>query len=236
MSLLNNLRKSIVRKLIRPEDGCILVGKETKLLYNEEDDMYILGMHSTNNDYYKKPTLVGWRDGWVHSMGAMEVSFSEWIYGVLDNICEQYSEKLDTLDVSEIKRLSRRKNGEKLMINKESFCSIMTVLDKYYNDLHKIEDVLNVIFENNALTAIFDGIVDALEEDLEPDLPFNEEPMLYDWLFNYDAGRKEKAKEGIDGWPLTTSAELYDYLVWKRDVKSNETKVESYGEYYTLEE
>jgi len=226
MSLFNDLRQGIVRKLIRPEDGYIPAGKNVKLLYNEEDDMYILGMHSENG-YYNKPTIMGWRDGWVHSMGAKEVPFKEWIYGVLDNIYEQYSRRLDTLTISEIKELTRRRDGKRLMINKESFCDIMEALDKYYHDLHKIEGVLNVIFENNALTAVFDAIIDALEEDMEPELPFNEEYMLYQWLFEYDAGRNEKAKKGVDGWSLTTAAELYDYLVWKRDVKANETETDS---------
>ena len=234
MSLFNNLRQRIVHKLIRPEDGYIPAGKEIKLLYNEEDNMYILGMYSTNG-YYNKPTLVGWRDGWVHSMGAKEIPFSEWIYGVLDNIGEQYSKRLDTLTAQDIRRLTRRKNGDRLMINKESFCDIMEALDKYWHDLHKIENVLSVIFEQNALTAVFDSIVDALEEDLEPNLDF-EDPMLYMWLFDYDAGRNEKAREGIDGWPLTTAAELYDYLIWKRDVKCNEAETEMREECDTWQE
>jgi hypothetical protein len=187
--------------------------------------MYILGMHSTNG-YYTKPTLVGWRDGWVHSVGAEEVPFSEWIYGVLDNIGDQYSNRLDTLTMQEIKHITK-KGCKKLMINKESFVNIMEAIDRYWNDLRKFENMLNVVFEQNMLTAVVDSIIDALEEDLEPNLEFHEEPMLYEWLFEYDAGRKEKAKEGIDGWPLTTAAELYDYLVWKRDVKAHEIEVDS---------
>lgn len=235
MSLLNDLRQGIVRKLIRPEDGYIQAGKDIKLLYNEEDDMYILGMHSTNG-YYNKPTLVGWRDGWVHSMGAKEVPFSEWIYGVLDNIGEQYSKRLDSLTVQDIQILTRNKKGKKLMINKESFCAIIESLDKYWRDLHKIEDVFNVIFENNTLTAVFDSIIDALVDDLEPNLDSHEEPLIFDWLFRYDGGRANEAKEGIDGWSLTTAAELYDYLVWKRDVKAHETEAEMCEDGYSWEE
>ena len=123
------------------------------------------------------------------------------------------------------------------MINKESFCAIMEAADKYWHDLHKIEDVLNVIFEQNALTAVFDSVIDALEEDLEPNLDdCYEEPLLYTWLFEYDAGRNEKAKKGIDGFSLTTAAELYDYLVWKRDVRENEIEAEMREECDTGEE
>ena len=231
MNLFNSIRQSIVKKLIHPEeDGYMPVGdRDIKFYYNEEDDVYLLGMH-TENGYYNKPTLIGWRDGWMHSKPIMEIPFDHWIYGVLDNIGEQYSKRLDALTVQDIRILTSKKKGKKLMINKESFCTIMTSLDKYWRDLHKIEDVFNVIFENNTLTAVFDSIVDALIEDLEPNLETYEEPVIYDWLFRYDGGRANEAKEGIDGHPLTTAAELYDYLVWKRYVRENE--VETFDEEY----
>ena len=97
MGLFNNLRQRIVRKLIRPEDGYMFIGtdkdKQTRFYYNEEDNVYILGMPS-DNGYYSKPTLVGWRDGWVYSSNLKEVPFKKWIYGVLENIGDQYSERL----------------------------------------------------------------------------------------------------------------------------------------------
>lgn len=227
MSLFNSIRQGIVKKLIRPEeDGYLPVGdKDIKFYYNEQNDIYLLGMY-TDNGYYNKPTLMGWRDGWVHSDPIKEIPFDKWIYGVLDNIGEQYSKRLDALTVQDIKILTKSKKGKKLMINKESFCAIMQSLDKYWRDLHKIEEVFNVIFENNTLTAVFDSIVDALVDDLEPDLETYEDPVIYEWLFRYDGGRAKEANEGIDGHPLTTASELYDYLVWKRDVRENETETD----------
>ena len=217
MGLFNNLRRYIVRKLIRLGD----VDNCTKFYYNENDNVYI---RSTGPGCYSKPTLVGWRDAWMHSTNLKEIPFDDWIYGVLENVCDLYFDKLDSLTPNDFKNLSDMKkdrDGEKLMISKQSFCDIMETLDKYWGKLHSLEEVLNVVFEDNMLTKIFDNVINALEEDLEPDLGDDEEPILCRWLLDLDAGRDVRAKEIIEGHPLTTAAELYDYLVWKRDGNSD---------------
>ena len=225
MSLFNNVRKRIVRKLMKPEDGYVFVGsnkdKQVQFYYNEEDNVYILGM-PTDVGYYNKPTLVGWRDAWMHSTNLKEIPFKKWIYGILENIGDQYSDRLDKITTNEIKQLKRNRNGDKLVINKQSFCDIMHALDKYWDNLRSLECILDVVFEDNPLTAIYDSVIMALEEDMEPNIGDDEEHAIYRWLLEFNAGRNEKAKEGIDGRSLTTAEQLYDYLVWKKEARELE--------------
>ena len=229
MGMLNNLRKRIVQKLIRPEDGYTYTGfhekEPLKFYYQEDTKKYLLGMR-VDNWYYFCPTLSGWSSyaskflPWgehPYNKEPKEIDFITWIHGILDNLYEEYSGRLNSLSVQDVKKLTKRENGEKLMINKQSFCDIMETLDRYWGKLRSLEGVLDVVFEDNMLTKIFDGVMNALEEDLEPDLDMKETPMLYTWFFDLDAGRDPRAKDIIDGHPLTTAEELYDYLVWKRD-------------------
>lgn len=230
MGLLNNLRKCIVDKLIRPEDGYTFTGfsddKPVKLCYQEGTNKYLFQKTHAGKRVYYEPTLSGWKEYPCDNQPG-EVYFQLWICGVLGNISTQYSKRLDeiTTMIRGPRRLNdfkKNANGDKLMINKQSFCEIMNALDKYWDNLRGLEEILDVVFEGNFLTAIYDAVVDALEDDLEPELDDGEEPMLYRWLLEFDAGRSNKAKEGIDGHPLTTAAELYDYLTWKRDVSSDD--------------
>lgn len=92
MGLFNNIRRNIVQKLARPEDGFV----QAKFYWNEEEDMYVLGMESKTG-YYNIPSLSGWKDGWAFSVGLKEIPFSQWIYGVLKNVEDQYCHKLDEL-------------------------------------------------------------------------------------------------------------------------------------------
>ena len=227
MKVFNNLRQHIVRKLIRPEDGYIYTGtwEDEPVQFVKErsrlGDKYYYSRVCDGQRVYFEPTLTGWKRN-EDDIHVTETSFDSWIVGILDNIYNQYSEKLSNISRKELKQFQKSENKEWLMINKQSFCDIMEALDKYWHNLDALENILNVVFERNVLTEIFDTVIDALEEDLEPDREFNEDPMIMRWLFEFDAGRDETAKDGIDGHPLTTSEELYDYLVWKRDGEQHE--------------
>lgn len=222
-----------------------------KFYYQEDTGKYLLGQRS-DNWYYFEPTLSGWRsysskylpwgetveecqfnsvtkkmDTCTYHEEPKEIDFQKWLYGILDNINKQYNERLDDLTTAELKRIrdyKRQEIGDKFVINKQSFCDIMEALDAYWSNLKSLEGILNVYFEDNMLTEIYDKVIDALEEDLEPELydpdtefDMNAQPLIMRWLLEFDAGRSDSAKEGINGVPLTTAAELYDYLVGKRD-------------------
>lgn len=220
MDLFNNLRHRIVEKLLRPEDGYTFTGfmedQPVKLYHEFSSDTYLFSRMKSGKWTYFEPTLSGWKEHEDEHL-VHPVDFQLWMRGILDNIHTQYMNRLNSLTQKEIRALRKNENGDQLMINKDSFCDIMTALDKYWRDLDALEEVLNVVFEGNVLTDIFDAVVDALCEDLEPDREFGETPLIWDWLFEMDAGRNELAKEGRDGHPLTSAEELYDYLIWKRD-------------------
>ena len=222
MKLFDNLRKRIVHKLIRPEDGYTFTGfsmdgTPNRLCYDIDNKRYLLLMKSFDNDNCWTPSLTG---GWVttgRSDNVREPSFIDWAWGIVGHLSDEYSERLNNMSMQDIKRLTKKENREELMIDKESFCDIMEALDKYWNNMRALEDVLNVIFEDNMLTQLYDSVMNALTEDLEPEVDDNIGPVLYHWMFELEAGRNEKAKVGLDGYPLTTAAELYDYLMWKRE-------------------
>lgn len=243
MSIFNNLRKHIVHKLLRPEDGYTYTGfsgeEPIKFYYQEDTGKYLLGKRS-DTMYYFEPTLTGWIgisskhipwgktvNGYTFSYEPKEIDFQRWIYGILDSVYNQYKERLDKMSTKELKSLKDYKlkeNGEKLTITKKSFCDIMEALDSYWVHMQSLEDVLNISFEKGMLSDILDNVVDTLEEELEPqffdsemDFDIDEEPLIMRWLTEFDAGRSDKAKEGVGGHPLTNADELYDYLVAKRD-------------------
>lgn len=237
MGLMNNLRNSIVQKLIRPEDGYVYVGtgtdnKPIKFYYNMFEDKYILNMSTRDREYFI-PTLTGWADGWAYSCDIEEIDFKQWISGVLDSVYKEYSERLDNISTRELKNIQyykKEEGTERPMITKKSFCSIMEALKNYWDGISSLEKVLNTYFEENMLTEIFDSVIDVLEEELEPefydpDIDFNidRDPLIMRWMFELDCGKHENAAVGIDGHPLTTAEELYDYLVWKREKNISET-------------
>ena len=246
MGLFNNLRKSLIRKLLRPEDGYTYTGLHggvpIQFYYQEDTDRYLLGMRNYTM-YYYEPTLTGWSavsskylpwgqtvDGYTYNQEPKKIDFQRWIFGILDNVYNQYKKRLDNISTRELKQLRDYKleeNGEKFVITKKSFCDIMDALDNYLVHMSALEDVLNVCFEKGMMADIIDYVVDALEEDLEPqffdpemDFYIDEEPLIMRWLTEFDAGRSEKAQDGMDGNPLTSAEELYDYLVSKRDEKN----------------
>lgn len=219
MKLFNNLRKRIVHKLIRPEDGYTYTGKLVRFCYSKKDNKYILCTESEYG-YYLEPTLTGWVDANLYGFGLEEIEFNKWIHGVLDNICTQYFDRLDNISLKELKSIQdyRKEDGEKFMITKTSFCDIMAALDSYWTNLRALEDVLDVYFEHGMMTDIIDKVVDALEEELEPqfydpelDLNIDEDPIIMRWLTGLESDRT------VDGRLLASAEELYDYLIEKRE-------------------
>lgn len=121
MSLLNNLRKHIVHKLIRPEDGYTYTGfseeEPIKFYYQEGTGKYFLGKRR-DTMYYFEPTLTGWSgisskhipwgktvNGYTFPYEPREIDFQRWIYGILDNIYNQYKERLDKMPTKELENL-----------------------------------------------------------------------------------------------------------------------------------
>ena len=224
MKLFDNLRKRIVQKLIRPEDGYTFTGfsrdEPIRCYYHKSKNMYIVSMYDDDGNYYFKPTLTGWAPYYMNNEEPDEVNFKTWLHGVLENIYNEYSERLNNISLKELKSIQnyRKENGEKVMITKKSFCDIMGALDSYWTNLRALEDILNVYFERNMMTDILDKVVDALEEELEPqfydpelDFDINEDPMIMRWLTGLESDRT------VDGQLLSSAEELYDYLVCKRE-------------------
>lgn len=219
MKLFNSLRKRIVRKLIRPEDGYTYTGEAVKF-YCDDDGQYIVSM----SDRYTFPTLTGWKEYDGDKGNLVEVGFYTWKHGMIANIITQYLNRLDDLskrDVKSIRDYRLKEDGEKPMITKKLFCDIMKALDNYWVHVRALEGILNVYFEKGMMMDIIDKVVDALEEELEPqfydpELDFNidEDPLIMWWLTGSGAERT------INGKKLSTAEDLYDYLVEKRETIS----------------
>ena len=105
------------------------------------------------------------------------------------------------------------------MISKNSFVKIMDSLRDYWDELSKDMDRLGVVFENNHLTKVFDNIMDALCDDLEPGWrdETHKEPWIYYFAFELDWGRSEQAKNSVRindvVYPMCNAGQLYDFLV-----------------------
>ena len=224
MGVWNNLRKRIVHRLIRPDDGYIPTGYPTRL-YVTSDYQYVMRRSMPIRAVYYKPTLAGWSEISVNGEHLEEVEFTEWIFGIISNLSAEYSKRLDNITPKELKKFTTKEG--KPVINKQSFCDIMHALDTYWDNLRGLQGILDVVFEDNMLTQIFDRVVEALTDDLEPDLDYGEDPMIMRWLFEFDAGRDEKAKDGVDGYSLTSAEELYDYLMHKKNLQETLDKFEN---------
>lgn len=216
MKLFNNLRKRLVYKLIRPEDGYTYTGEAAQFYYCT-DGKYIV--HMSNR--YVFPTLTGWKEYNGDKDDLLEVNFYSWKHGMISDITTQYLNRLDDLSKQDLKSLrdyALEESGEKPMITKKAFCDIMTALDNYWTHVRALEDILDVYFEKGMMMDIIDKVVDALEEELEPqfydpELDFNidEDPMIMLWL---TGSEKERT---INGSFLATAEDLYDYLIERRD-------------------
>lgn len=230
MKLFDGFRKWVVRKLIRADDGYVYVGHHRNMPMNfvqQWGGIYLLATKRNGMWTYHEPNLAS--GGWSECEDCMDVhsvDFNEWVMGILDNMHSQYSERLEKITLKEIKQLQKNSSGEKIMINKQSFCDIMRALDRYWDNLRDLERIMEVIFEGNALTRIYDAVVEALVDDMEPYLDFGEDPVIMRWLIEFDCGRDPKAEEGIDGHSLTTAEELYDYLTWKKSLSETLDKFE----------
>lgn len=223
MKLFENLRQRIVHKLIRPEDGYtytgFIEGGPIKFYYKENEDKYILAL--TSEAHYLTPTLTGWADYYTYGTELKEVEFKKWVHGILENVCDEYSVRLEDLAKTGLRSLrdyELKESGEKFMITKKSFCDIIDALDSYWTNVRALEDILNVYFERGMMMDIIDKVVDALEEELEPqfydpELDFNidEDPLIMQWL---TGGEKERT---VNGSLLATAEDLYDHLIEKRD-------------------
>lgn len=228
MGVLNNLRKRIVHKLIRPEeDGYILTGYPTKLCRVAGTYKYVMERTTPARHCYYEPTLAGWKEVSVNSSDLVEAEFTEWIFCILNSIYTEYSNRLENITLSELNKHKKKKNDEKFMIDKQTFCDIMNALDGYWDNMGGLEEILNVAFEDKMLTQIFVRVVDTLIENMEPDKNFFEVSVINQWLFDFECGRNEKAKEGIDGYSLTSAEELYDYLMHKKSLKETLDKFEN---------
>lgn len=228
MKVFENLRKRIVQKLIRPEDGYVYTGlaaegQPIKFYYNTDKHKCVLGMRTMDEDYLI-PTLTGWVDGRAYANMLKEIDFKQWIHLVLSDVCDEYYRRLDGISMKSLWDYKKQEKDGEIMITKKSFCDIMSALDSYWKNLRALEDVLNVYFERGMMMDIIDHVVDALEEEMEPefydpnaDFGGHNDPLIMRWLIEFDAGRSDSASEGIDGHPLTSAEELYDYLVLKRD-------------------
>ena len=105
------------------------------------------------------------------------------------------------------------------MISKDSFVKIMNSLRGYWDELDKDMDRLNVVFDDNYLTRVFNHTMDALCDDLESDLDIDDDigPWCYYFAFELDWGRAEKAGNYVfvddEGYLLKTAEQLYDLLM-----------------------
>lgn len=216
MKLFDNLRKRIVHKLLRPEDGYTYTGRIVRF-YCDLEDTYVL----FTGHRYVCPTLTGWKEYDYDETNLDEISFDMWIVGILDNINAQYVERLDNLSKQDLRSLRDYMNdesGEKPMITKKSFCDIVNALESYWINVRALEEILDVYFEKGMMMDIIDKVVDALEEELEPqfydpklDFNIDENPLIMQWITGSEDDRT------IDDDFLATAEDLYDYLVEKRD-------------------
>ena len=102
------------------------------------------------------------------------------------------------------------------MISKNAFIKIMDGLRDYWDALSVDMSRLNVVFEDNHLTRVFDNTMDALCEDLESslDLDRNDTYWCYYFAFECDWGRKDMVimVDGVEHI-LKTAGQLYDLLM-----------------------
>lgn len=104
------------------------------------------------------------------------------------------------------------------MISKDSFVEIMDGLENYWKKFRKFEDTLGIQIDQNFMTDIFDCVMNALGADTDDDIGDEIGPLLYYYAFECDWGIGLNARKGIkrpgeiDPAPLTSAAELYDYL------------------------
>lgn len=106
MKTFNNIRKRLIKWLIRDSDGYTFTGfregQPIKFYYQEKTGKYFVGMRC-GNMYYAAPSIWGWcfqmseyLDWGNPVLGGepVEINFQKWMYGILDNVHQQYTEEL----------------------------------------------------------------------------------------------------------------------------------------------
>jgi hypothetical protein len=102
MKIIEKIRKSIVKALIRERDGYTFTGfsegEPLKFYKQRKTGRYFVGMRG-GTFYYAEPSLSGWclhmsrhLDWSDERFGGepVEVDFQDWMHGILDNIHDQY--------------------------------------------------------------------------------------------------------------------------------------------------
>lgn len=124
-NFLNNIRIKLVKKLLRPNDGYTYTGfsegAPLKFYYQEDTGNYLLGLR-TDTMYYFQPTLTSWSsyssrylpwgetvekcafnpvtnkmEDHTYPQEPKEIDFKKWIFGIQDNIYDQYVERLKSM-------------------------------------------------------------------------------------------------------------------------------------------
>lgn len=111
--LFNKIRLKLVKKLIRPDDGYTYTGfsegDPIKFYYQEDTNKYLLGIRS-GTMYYFVPTLSSWSSyasrylpwgekyyGHQYKQEPQECDFQKWIFGIQENIWEEYKSHLQRM-------------------------------------------------------------------------------------------------------------------------------------------
>ena len=106
IGIVEKIRSWLVKKLIRETDGYTFTGfsegDPIKFYYQEGTGQYFIGKR-LGNFYYGQMTLCGlsmrmsrWLDWSNEKLGGrpVEVDFQTWMYGMLDNIHDQYKREI----------------------------------------------------------------------------------------------------------------------------------------------
>ena len=105
--MLNKIRLSIIKKLLKETDGYTFTGfnegQPIKFYYCEDNDTYYLGKR-IRNMYYGRVMLNGWSfemsrhlpwgemvDGYKYLSEPKEVDFQHWLYGISENVYREFN-------------------------------------------------------------------------------------------------------------------------------------------------
>ena len=118
--MFEKIRKNLVNKLIRPEDGYTFTGfsgpEPIKFYYQEDTGKYLIGSRCETM-YYFEPTLSGWSsyssrylpwgqtvevwnpgtrkvEPYTYKEEPHEIDFDHWRYGILEMIHEEYIDSI----------------------------------------------------------------------------------------------------------------------------------------------
>ncbi len=127
--LLNTIRRKLVEKLIRPDDGYTYTGfsegEPLKFYYQEDTGKYLIGKRS-DNWYYFEIQLSGWHsyasrylpwgktvekcvfncvtkemDARTYNQEPKEINFQDWLYGIVKNVHTCYKEAILAMDIDD---------------------------------------------------------------------------------------------------------------------------------------